>query len=809
MKSSKAGGIILSVLTVSIFGCAEDDSNVVDPTIGGTETGPGPTTGGDETGGLDETGGFDETGGEACAAFPLPFPMSGEFDVVYENGGEPVVPLGLLGEADEEEEERAECGDWIAAVGTLPPQSGLWVYRPQDPTTMDWPDARLPVVFFARATGSAIAEGTQPSDHYYSHIFEPLVRAGFVVIATTSDITTGDHWVDRWRVLGCAVEWAFQEWAERDHLSSCEIALVGHSSGGGAVQRLARTIQDDELGFPVGLRAVVGIAPVALSGFALDADTDPRTAVPYLVLQSPGDTDPTVYGEVTYDLVPRDDEPTDPLHAADKAIIWPYGLDHYDWGGRATSHDLGYALASFYIPAFLRAKVIGEEADLRRWFVDPALYDADATAFPDEIAGPAVLQNYWGDLYQLPDYEVLGERPVMLTAFSQGVYAIDGIPQGRRARIDTMWRSDSPMLCEDAGHVSSFLQGQGAYDTSGAFVLDENVCIGPIGSASGNHTLTLQWGDGAVGDAAHWWKDDLSTFAALALRARRFGTTNPTPNSMAVEIETEGGVPGEAAPVARLVYDRLIRGVTGGPIRSFNASVRFPMHDFCDPDVSGGEIDISQIRDIRVVVDDAQTAGPRLQLDSLEATDHPLDAAQRCAAMSLWRCEASASLEAIETACTSVPSQGECPSANIVTNAVALPHVEEGGGFDGFLIGAPPGWVRDPSASTTQERDRIVARCVQACDQETVSSPHVSINCSPSGFETPTSVIADVTGARQPIPDAFRDGSGVWMNESLACDLLEDCWSAMDEDLGPAVPRRVMLASGVDVTEPTSRVHVG
>jgi hypothetical protein len=61
----------------------------------------------------------------------------------------------------------------------------IYVYRPEEGTG-DWPeDIPHPAIFFAPGVGlnTVRTDPTDPEDHYYHYLFEPLAQAGFVVFA--------------------------------------------------------------------------------------------------------------------------------------------------------------------------------------------------------------------------------------------------------------------------------------------------------------------------------------------------------------------------------------------------------------------------------------------------------------------------------------------------------------------------------------------------------------------------------------------------------------------------------------------------
>lgn len=686
---------------------------------------------------------------------------------------------------------------------------------------MDHAPVPLPVVFFAHAVGGSITDSLDDAEHYYDHIFDRLNEDGFVVVATT----VGGQWEDKQAALQCAVEWAYTQWPEQDHLG-CDVVFMGHSAGGGAAQAMVSFAQQSYTDLDVG--AAVGIAPVATSGPTLvDA------AVPYLLLQDPADDDASTHAGIVYDGIVPEDPPEDPpvFPPADKVLLWPFGTeDHYAWGGTPFEvpdplmdpcDDLGQtmavartrALASSYISAFLRWQIYGE-TEQRRWFVDPTHYAAGASAFLPEIAGGGVLQDYWCTLYEDGRFDELGERPVMLAAFAQGADAL----LDHRLRVDTMWREGSPGTCGDPGHETALAEGfviQNSEDPGedhlvateplGAFVSD-SVCIGQevwsqdmLGALIGNadtYRLHLEWADPSASDGVEWnlGQRDLASYSVMSLRVGRDNGVSTEPMSVRVAFESEcSEAPADCEgsgdiSLAQLDYDRLIHG---GGRRRLRHTVRFPLADLC---VQG--IDIQQMRALRILgTGDDQPANAAISLDALELTGHPEDAALGCSAAMVWRCEATSALEASESSCGNVPVSGVCDSLDEVSTPIDLPSVDEGQGFDGWRVWVPPGWIVDAQDPTPEELEAVTARCVTACEQEYAGSPHLSANCdAPGAFETPVPSMLQGLGTRQAIPDAYRDGTGLFENESLSCNLLHSCCEAFDEDVCPAAPRRVTAA---------------
>jgi acetyl esterase/lipase len=437
--------LLLCVAGPLIVGCGDD--NVTGPFGSTGESTTGSSSDGDTTEGTDTTEGADTTSGTDTGEPEPAFceavaPPTVEYEPFRENGG--LRLFGVPGASDtfiESAEEWAEiCPQTAGAPGAqFQEDMTFWVYRPNDPMSPDpsgWPatgtaidhaPVPLPVVFFAHAVGGLITDSLDDEEHYYDHIFDRLNEDGFVVVATT----VGGLWEDKRAALQCAVEWAYTQWPEQEHLG-CDVVFMGHSAGGGAAQAMVSYTQQNITDLNV--RAAVGMSPVATAGPTL-ADS----AVPYLLFQDPADDDPTAHAGIVYDGIVPEDPPADPpvFSPADKVLLWPFGtVDHFAWGGTPFEapdplmdpcDDPGQtmaaartrALASSYVSAFLRWQVYGE-MDQRRWFVDPTHYAAGVDAFVPAIADGAVLEDYWCTLYEDERFDELGERPVMLAAFAQG-----------------------------------------------------------------------------------------------------------------------------------------------------------------------------------------------------------------------------------------------------------------------------------------------------------------------------------------------------------------------------------------------------
>jgi len=134
-----------------------------------------------------------------------------------------------------------------------------------------------------------------------------------------------------------------------------------------------------------------------------------------------------------------------------------------------------------------------------------------------------------------------------------------------------------------------------------------------------------------------------------------------------------------------------------------------------------------------------------------------------------------------------------------VHTEVDVPTVEGGLGqpFPGWLVHTPMGWVEDPEDLTQSEIDSITDRCVRACEQEWAHEPFIAANCSTNDvFESPTLRQSPNAGPIHEIPEDQTDGSGLFIGESLSCNLHSDCCEQFDEPaVCVAVPARVTPAA--------------
>lgn len=222
-------------------------------------------------------------------------------------------------------------------------------------------------------------------------------------------------------------------------------------------------------------------------------------------------------------------------------------------------------------------------------------------------------------------------------------------------------------------------------------------------------------------------------------------------------------------------------------------TVRIPLHRFCEDPVA-----TQNLRGITLHFPE-ETATRRVLIDSIELTRSDLDDEGTACSMltAAWACEVTEDFEAVETSCDAEPTP-DCPTLDVVQTEVDAPTVDDGLGqsFEGWVVHTPMGWLEDPQNPTQTEIDSIMGRCVRACEREWADDPFVAANCSANDvFEAPTLRQSPNAGPVHEIADDQVDGSGLFMGESLACNLHSDCCEQFDETaVCIAAPARVTPA---------------
>lgn len=654
-------------------------------------------------------------------------------------------------------------------------------------------------------------------------------------------------------------------WSQADDARIGQAAVIaGHSRGGGAVTLLVENFPGFQ-GLMPGMEdyelcSAVGIAPRWSNG-AGDTQTglvqSDAAAAPYLTLQGAIDEDTPGQGIAAYDaMVPEDDvdlnggmaglQAADP-RVHDKLLLWFYDVTHNAWGGKPGSFG-GAEVADFSGAHYIEK------------FLDWQLY-ADASAYaelsvptepaPDPAAFPPALQTttLWSGV--VPQFEDTGagtctcddppcdcRRPLVYATRTQGL----GRPGTRRLVVDSLSRTDLGgellgLAC-GGGQPAGFLGPSSVglpvtYSGLGG----SQICQGPaatLGVANESvhqrhqtRAISVTWGDGQPSGSLFWSLEendapavDLTGYSYLNLRIANVTNVqsgaNPTVCDQtgvdAFEVEVQLDVEDDMAmvtPVPLLAGPSVEQqadivslgvGLDVCTVSQHMRTVRLPMRDFCDQ----GEFSPSMVRGVRVVLPDDPDQAHVAMVDSIEFTHDPLDPADAmCAAESAtWNCIATSQLDIDEVSCAGEPTPNCAPSM-VRTNAVTLPHVTNpgGGGFDGWVVHTPSGWVADTNAPTNAELDVIAQLCAEACVLEWSDDPDiVTGECDDTGaFQTPTLREVGTWGPVHRIPDDREHGAGIFGTQQLTCDLEDDCCDTFDETVCAAkavrpTPARAPLA---------------
>ena len=157
-------------------------------------------------------------------------------------------------------------------------------------------------------------------------------------------------------------------------------------------------------------------------------------------------------------------------------------------------------------------------------------------------------------------------------------------------------------------------------------------------------------------------------------------------------------------------------------------------------------------------------------------------------------CEATNRIEAEETSCLVEPTPS-CSSTS--TNDVTLPRVDDGTGLvDGWIVYVAPDEVTNVHNPRSSELAFIESRCEDACADEWATNDDVTANCTvTNGFEDPRVVDTDSHPAENLIAQGDEDGSGIFMGQSLSCNLATTCCEDFDEDICPASLERDTTAT--------------
>lgn len=340
--------------------------------------------------------------------------------------------------------------------------------------------------------------------------------------------------------------------------------------------------------------------------------------------------------------------------------------------------------------------------------------------------------------------------------------------------------------------------GIGGYDRHPFSAVDFN--------AHDTGAMLVQWG-GIHGGATVRWSlssglgmipDEISTATHLSFRIGNVLTDDdgscdePLDEfSVRVELRDSALADDDSGPIITIDPHIDPQFAFNGSCRAaqFMHTVRIPMQDFCEE----APVSITNLTELVLHFDDDHQTHVAM-LDSLEFTHDPFLPGQppnlgECPQISAsWNCEATTDLTVIETSCTTEPTSGTCPSMSQTTNTVAIPTVPSGvTPYSGWIAHTPAGWISDPESPTQADLDRVLERCVEACELEWSNDPNVTAACSATdAFETPTLRRSPALGSEHRIPEDARDGSSLFTGQSLTCDLERDCCTAFDEDLCPS-----------------------
>ncbi|MCX4246346.1 alpha/beta hydrolase family protein [Paraliomyxa miuraensis] len=497
----------------------------------------------------------------------------------------------------------------------------IYVYRPKDPTG-EWPDdGPHPAIFFVPGKGlNTVRPGgpaTEPEDHFFGFLFEPMAQAGFVVFAIQpSSVEWGSG--KRRAALACAMMWAKDAghgWAAAaDGRIGDSAVLMGHSRGGSAATRLTKSVlcrdSDDPAGdgcclapdacdgkddLPPGtalddyeICSTVSIAP-RWNGIDRTEIRDPSSP-PYLMIQGTLDEDTVGQGIPAYDANVSEDlavaaEPSS-LRLHDKVGLWVYGPMHQAWGGVDVNSpvELGLrgvaqaqATAPFFVEQFLRwqlfrepearAKVLGPtkvsplQDDFSPSVWEPSLWNVDGTQPYD----PNLAVFYQGD-----DAGLSGVgRPLVYADFTQGTQW----PGAERFIVDTLARGMAAPDCD--GDISPSTMGT-TVTMSPIGVGNAAACQGPaeevgpipgslVGSDHATEALQIAWGDTFAGVQVEWSLEagglplsEIADYTHLSFRVGNLVDSCPSiPDEFQLEVELVAEDP-SGIPVVRTVLTDVI-----------------------------------------------------------------------------------------------------------------------------------------------------------------------------------------------------------------------------------------------------------
>ncbi len=814
--------IHVAALAVSV-GCPSDDiSTYVGTTTSPDDDGPDDDEGEEEeeAGPEEEAGdGADSTGGlpEACTAIEpsdcavLEMPVE-LFDV---SSDVETMTVDLISP------ELSSCPCAASEVAaTLGGDFDVHIYYPQG-----WPTepSTAPMLLFAHGN-TQIATS-------YDHLFSPLVERGFVVLSVEPTDELANFAADpevRGAALACAAEWARTQWTLADGLD-CTLLLGGHSNGGHAAWELvgSRFVQPYSSIFSAfDLRGLLLLAPDYEDGELGSAES-----VPSLVVASAVDSD--VGGGrdpvVIYDLSPPEDEFS--ITEPSRAMVWVYGTSHNGLGGSPMSPPshppvgIGASAVAGYGVPFAMHLAYGETA---AWWamITRASYPSELLTSELETAWDALpsYTRHGGEncalrtdveCEDIPECELVGVGDcrnvncTMLTELECG--ATPGCIFSEDAdcmylpRLTTSFTPPQDAvprqpveLFETVLEVPEHMPAEMSIDVDVAGDAVNALGTGMLATGHQSAMMTVEWGGdgepiGAAGSVLIPLPEfdgstiDPADFTHLTLRAgnvlRDIGETDCEPESLEpiqfdVALASLDGTAGTRLNTGRLIQQAynpvgLAPGTCGGS--QAMQTIRFPIGDLC-----GGAGELSQVDYLQISFPDTPIES-RVMIDTIELTSFPLDEPSDCGTLvGVWACEVD-SLVIAEASCVGEPTP-DCDLGDGHSEPVAAPTVSVGGGFAGWLVYTPPGFMPDPSDPSPSDLAHVRERCAAACELEYASSEFITADCgAPDAFLEPSLVALEGRGAHHRIPRSQADGSGLFVDESLDCDLRLDCCERFDE----------------------------
>jgi len=445
----------------------------------------------------------------------------------------------------------------------------------------------------------------------------------------------------------CAMKWIDTFWTEADNArTNCDLVAMGHSRGGEAAFQVIQNFPDLVNDTPRRLAAAVGIAPRS------DPESDEGSfpiaaerAVPYLIVMGGSDED-VGGGDAAraYDIMASEESET--LVSVDKLLLWAYDVPHNAWGGVEPTEILdpapkpsdsqfekGRAIGFWYIPAFLRWQVLGQDVlSNRSLFTALVKPSANLSEFPGGNVEMIGVQDpaFWQHLQ--PSFMELNERPLIFADFSLG--ATDG--SVAPLRVDTMVR---PALVP-CGSLSP-ASGNGSVMAIDFEPFEPTqVCVGSaadlssVFSTPGEHhetsVMRITWGNQLSAGRVRWSLDtSLADFSFVSLRIGQ--SYDPAvPSAVEARIVLHGtdqaaqplDVPASLGLQIRQDDSELVQAPQ--KTTDFMHTVRVPLQDFC-----AAGLDLTTVDGLSIVVSPS-VEERSLLIDSIEFTRAPEDGQTGC-----------------------------------------------------------------------------------------------------------------------------------------------------------------------------------